>query len=42
MKMALTSTDWTELLKMLVISAMVIGSIFVVVYLLNTFFSAKF
>ena len=40
--MALTSTDWAELFKMLVISAMVIGSIFVVVYLLNMFFSAKF
>ena len=40
--MALTSTDWTELLKMLVISALLIGSIFLVVYLLNTLFSVKF
>ena len=40
--MALTSTDWTELLKMLVISALLLGSIFGVVYLLNLLFSVKF
>jgi hypothetical protein len=40
--MALTSTGWGELLKILVISALVVGSIFVVVYLMDIFFSAKF
>jgi len=40
--MALTSTDWMELFKMLVISALLLGSIFAVVFLLNMFFSAKF
>jgi len=42
MKMALTRTDWTELLKMIVISALLLGSIFGVVYLLSLLFSVKF
>jgi hypothetical protein len=42
MKMALTRTDWMELFKMLLISAMLLGSIFAVVYLLNLLFSVKF
>lgn len=42
MKMALTRTDWGELLKMIVISALLLGSIFVVVYLLSLLFSVKF
>jgi hypothetical protein len=42
MKMALTRTDWLELFKMILVSAMVLGSIFAVVYLLNLLFSVKF
>ena len=42
MKMALTRTDWMELFKMLVISALLLGSIFGVVYLLSLLFSVKF
>lgn len=40
--MALTRTDWAELLKMIVISALLLGSIFAVVYLLDLLFKVKF
>ena len=42
MKMALSSTDWMELVKMILISALLLGSIFGVVYLLSLLFSVKF
>ena len=42
MKMALSRTDWMELVKMILISALLLGSIFGVVYLLSLLFSVKF
>lgn len=42
MKMALTRTDWLEMFKMIFISALLLGSIFGVVYLLSVLFSVKF
>ena len=42
MKMALTRTDWMEMFKMLFISALLLGSIFGIVFLLNLLFSVKF